>query len=163
MTIDEILRFEFHVEAVFSDLLNGAAENIYPSRSSDINNTPRIELKAVTLGITQERQKLIINTPPGWIYSAFNGNLITKISTNRTTENRSEAHATVVGLTRSRLQQFSLQAWNDAQTSDIPIIVYDIREGETDDSVNDDDNVDVTQITHNIQFSINPNALPETL
>ena len=160
MDIPELLQFERHIESLAAAFVSGLCEFIYTSRTTNTNQTPRIELKAVVDGIVDERQKLLIAQKPGWIYSAYNGRLSAKVTTNRTTDDREQAHNELIGLVRSRLQQFYIIGYQEAQTNTLPILIYDIRQAQTEDTELDTEDLDVTQIVNSIQFSINKSALP---
>lgn len=162
MNLPELLQLERHVESTFAGLLADACENVYRSRQTDSNKTPRISIKAINGGIFQN-QKLPIFTAPRWIYSAYQGRVELTIATNRTTEEDTDAHYILIGDVRARCHQHNIETWqNDRAYYAPPVFVFDIREGETSDDVQDTENLDMTKISFNILFSINPTQLPIT-
>lgn len=156
------MQFERHLEACVIAILSAICPNNYPSRTVDTAQTPRTEIKAVCLGIFQN-QKLSISAAPGWIYSAYAGTLEITVKTNRTTEKKSGAHYELLGDVRANLQQFAIDSWNLENSAEIPIAITDIREGETEDSFVDQDDIDTTKFTQNIIFAINPLMLQDNL
>ena len=158
-----IMQLERHVEATFFGVLTGVCENVYQSRQTNINASPRVTIKAIT-GEVFQRQKLPISIPPGWIYSAYEGQVQITVVTNRTTEAKSDAHYTLIGEVRERCQQYNMNAWQNATPEGtLPVLVFDIREGGTSDEIQDTEDLDLTQISFNILFSINPAVLPTNL
>lgn len=162
MNLSELLQFEKHVEGAFAGVLTAVCNNVYTSRLVDVNQTPRVSVKA-TIGGQFQNQKLLISEEPGWIYSSYSGKVSCTVATNRTTEKDSDAHAILTGQVRQRLHQFYFTAWLNEQRDDTPIVVFDIRPADNEDSIIDIDDVDKTMLTVDILFSINPNALPTNL
>lgn len=166
MDLSEILQLEKNVENTMMGVLSAACENVYHSRQVDINATPRISFKAV-IGPEFQNQKLIISQDPGWIYSSYAGVIKSTVSTNRTTEQKSDAHNETLGVARLRHHQFYVNQWQEAQSAvdpaTLPLLIFDIRPAENEDDEEDTDDIDNTTLTHTILFSINPAALPTNL
>ncbi len=161
MELQDLMQFERWIEATMMGVLAAACENIYSSRLTSINATPRIGCKAIA-GPRQNEQKLQILAAPGWIYSSYSGRIETTVTTNRTDDTPDNNHDALVGLARLRCNQFYIAEWQTSQTPPLPILVIDIRPVESDDTEGGDDNTDLTKLTHEIVFSINKDALPTT-
>ena len=163
MELRELLKLERHIEGVIVGAMEGACEFIYYSRMAEISNSPRIVVKSI-VGSVFQNQKLPITTAPGWIYSAYEGQIVLDVVTNRTLEEDTGAHYTLLGEVRARMQQHALLAWQDEQENSVfPVLIFDIREDSTSDDADDTENLDTTTLTYNVLFSINPTSIPEDI
>lgn len=158
MDLAELLQLELHVENGFAGALKGAVPQVNPSQSSETAKTPRIDLKAV-IGAVHGQRKLL--TSGREMFNVWNGQLQTTAVTNRTSERRSEAHNRMLGEIRARCQRFAiLPEWNKYSEA---ILLMDIREDGTEDSVEDSNDLDKTQINWQILFSLDPAAIPNNI
>jgi len=162
MELTEILQFEKWIELTAMGVMQDACQNVYHSRQVDTNASPRIAFKA-TIGPAKDVQKLTINTPPGYIYSAYEGKLVSIVTTNRTTDAAVDEHNPLVAQVRLRMCDFYVQQFQESQTAILPILIFDIRPAENDDDEQDTENLDNTKLTHAFTFSINTAALPVNL
>ncbi len=158
MDLAELLQLETHVESAFSAALKGAAPYVYPAQSAETAKSPRIEVHAV-IGEVHGQRKLL---PSGReMFNVWFGELQTTAISNRTIENRNATHNRMIGEIRARCQRFAiLPEWEKYTDA---ILLMDIREAGTDDSVVDTDDLDKTQINWAILFSLNPTAIPTNI
>lgn len=159
MNLEELLQLEKHLETGFTGLLKTVCANSDSSRSIDTSSSPRIEIKCY-VGEVFQRQSHLLNSGEQ-IYDTYNGRVELKLKTNRHTEDKSDAHHVLIGQTRAKCQQFNVRGtWKQYQDD---VLVFDIREAGTDQSIVDTDDMDVTRLTFNLLFSINPASWPENL
>ena len=159
MNLDDLFQFEKNLEAAFSGILSTATPHVYLSRSTDTNQSPRLEIKA-TVGQTQNHAKGMIDRVR-WVYDTYDGTIEVKVVTNRTSEAKSDAHYKLIGQVRARMQLYWItQEWTKQNS---PLLVMDVREASSDTSFDDEMNLDTSTLTFAIYFSINPNAWPNNL
>ena len=159
MNLDDLFQFEKNLESAFCGILKTATPNVYLSRSSDISQSPRLEIKA-TVGQTQNHAKSMIDRVR-WVYDTYDGAIEVKITTNRTSEAKSDAHYKLVGQVRARMQLYWItQEWVKQNS---PLLVMDVREASSDASFVDENDLDISTLTFAIYFSINPKAWPTNL
>lgn len=158
MDLSELLQLERHVEDGFAGALKGAVPQVNPSQSSETARTPRIDFTAI-IGAVHGQRKLL---PSGReMFNAWFAQLQTTAVTNRTSEKKSEAHNRMLGEIRARCQRFAiLPEWRKYSDA---ILLMDIREDGTEDSIEDSNDLDKTQINWAILFSLNPEAIPNDI
>ena len=159
MNLDDLFQFEKNLEAAFAGILSTATPHVYLSRSTDSNQSPRLEIKA-TVGQTQNHAKSMIDRGR-WVYDTYDGTIEVNVVTNRTSEAKSDAHYKLVGQVRARMQLYWVtQEWVKQNS---PLLVMDVREASSDASFVDENDLDTSTLTFAIYFSINPNAWPTNL
>lgn len=159
MSTDEIFQFEKNLESAFAGILSTATPHVFLSRSTDIAQSPRLDIKA-TVGQTQNHAKAMIDRVR-WVYDTYDAAIEVKVTTNRTSEEKSDAHYKLIGQVRARMQLYYVtQEWTKQNS---PLIVMDIREANSDASFVDENDLDISALTFAIYFSINPKVWPPNL
>ena len=159
MSLDELLQLERWLEDGTKGLLSDACPNVYGSRDAATATTPRIVVRAIVGEVTGNAH--ILSDAKRKIFDAWTGTLELIVSTSRPSSKDSHAHHELLGQVRARLLQISIAAnWRTHQEN---VLIADIREGGTEDSFTDEQGIDVTKLSHNILFSINPDKWPDNL
>jgi len=159
MNTDEIFQFEKNLEAAFAGILSTATPHVFLSRTTDVAKSPRLDIRA-TVGQTQNHAKAMIDRVR-WVYDTYDGAIEVKITTNRTSEEKSDAHYKLVGQVRARMQLYWItQEWAKQNS---PLLVMDVREASSDASFVDENDLDTSTLTFAIYFSINPKVWPPNL
>jgi hypothetical protein len=162
MELSEILQLEENAEAVLIGALESVCPNIYGSRQSDTNESPRISC-SVKVGAQFQEQKLTIGVDPFFVHSAYECRAELVVTTNRTTEATSGAHNTLVGKVAQRLNEYYLLQYQNEQlagnSAALPCLVTQVKPAESDNSEQDTENLDNTTLAITFILVINPAAL----
>ncbi len=159
MDLAEILQIEKHAENTFVGVFSAVCENVYRSRQTDVNATPRVSCKSI-VGESEGNQQIQIASPLGNIYSSWRCRGEFTISTNRTTDANDDNHNALVGQIRARCIRANVDAWQNEQTSSaLPIFITQMKPSENIDDEEDSDNVDNTKLSYEFIASINPDAI----
>ena len=159
MNLDTLFQFESHLESAFKGILQTATPNVYLSRSTDDAQSPRLDIRAsVVEGLNHSRLAI---DGVRFVYDTYTGEIEVKVVTNRTSEEKSNAHNILKGQVRARLQQYYVtQEWTKQNS---PLLIMDVREASNTTSEADEDDLDTSILTYAIIFSISPNAWPTNL
>jgi hypothetical protein len=161
MTLGEIHQFEKNAESIMVGVLGDICQNVYRSRQVDVNQSPRLSVKAV-IGAQFQNQKLNITEAPGFIYSAYECGLQVTVTTNRTTDEKSDFHNALLGQTRMQCSQFYVDAWQEEQPDALPNLITQLKPAQNDDDVADTEDLDNSKLTFTFILVINPQAFPFT-
>lgn len=159
MNLDTLFQFESHLENAFKGILQTATPNVYLSRSTDNSESPRLDIRAsVVEGLNHA--KLAVDGVR-WVYDTYTGEIEVKVVTNRTTEEKSNAHNILKGQVRARMQLYYVtQEWAKQNS---PLLIMDVREASNTTSEADEDDLDTSILTYALIFCISPNAWPTNL
>lgn len=159
MNLDTLFQFENHLENAFKGILKTATPNVYLSRSTDNSESPRLDIRAsVVEGLNHA--KLAIDGVR-FVYDTYAGEIEIKVVTNRTTEEKSNAHNVLKGQVRARMQLYYVtQEWTKQNS---PLLIMDVREASNTTSESDEDDLDTSILTYALIFCINSNAWPTNL
>jgi hypothetical protein len=162
MELSEILQLEENAEAVLIGALESVCPNIYGSRQSDTNESPRISC-AVKVGAQFQEQKLTIGVEPFFVYSAYECRAEFVVTTNRTSEETTGAHNTLVGKVAQRLSEYYLNQYQNDQlavsSAALPCLVTQAKPAECENAEQDMENLDNTTLAITFILVINPAAL----
>lgn len=159
MNLDTLFQFENHLEAAFSGILETATPNVFLSRVTDASKSPRLDIRAsVVEGLNHAKQMI---DGVRWVYDTYTGEIEVKVVTNRTSEEKSNAHNVLKGQVRARMQLYWVtQEWTKQNS---PLLVMDVREASNTTSERDEQDLDTSILTYALIFSINPKAWPTNL
>jgi len=104
MNLDTLFQFENHLENAFKGILKTATPNVYLSRSTDNSESPRLDLRASVVEGLNHARLAIDNVR--FVYDTYAGEIEIKVVTNRTTEEKSNAHNILKGQVRARMQLY---------------------------------------------------------
>jgi len=161
-SLDELYKFEEHLESGFIALLNNVGIfNAYAERCPDDLTTPYVTVKATSGGVEVTGHRHVHIFPDGsQTWDAYQGTLETEVVTNRL-DDKTNYHHLALGKMRRALQLFILQqTWFNYQQV---ILITDIREQGTIHTWVDDDNLDHTTLSWFLVFNINPAAWPSNV
>jgi hypothetical protein len=162
MELSEILQLEENAEAVLIGALESVCPNIYGSRQVDTSESPRISC-SVIVGAQFQEQKLTIGVEPYSVHSAYECRAELVVTTNRTSEETTGAHNTLVGKVAQRLNEFYLLRYQNEQlagnSAALPCLVTQVKPAESDNSEQDTENLDNTALAITFILVINPAAL----
>ena len=159
MSIDEIFQLEKHLETAFAGILATATPHVFLSRSVDVAKSPRLDVKT-TIGQSLNHAKAMIDRVR-WIYDAYEGEMKIKVVTNRTAEEKSDAHYKLIGQLRARMQLYYVtQEWTKQNS---PLIIKDVRETSSTTNEVDENDLDISELTFYVLFGINAKVWPPNL
>ena len=159
MNLDTLFQFESHLESAFKGILQTATPNVYLSRETNTAQSPRLDIRAsVVEGLNHSRLAI---DGVRFVYDTYTGEIEVKVVTNRTSEEKSNAHNILKGQVRARLHQYYVtQEWTKQNS---PLLIMDVREASNTTSEADEDDLDTSILTYAIIFCISPNAWPTNL
>lgn len=164
MSLATVLQFEKHLETGFIELLSGACQHIYGSLSSELAESPRVTVRATVGEINGNHEHVFEDggADEGGhfrsAYDAYNASVECIIETNRITEEKSDAHYSLIGEVRAKMQRdYAVLNWNQGN----PIAINtDLREVGSIRAVNDEKTIDSTTITFTFVFNVKPESWP---
>jgi hypothetical protein len=159
-TIPEIFQFEYWLEAGFANILKDITPNVYDTATrQQTRKTPCIELKSVVGAYVEHRHKFdggyMIGNPPQFVnytaFDAYQSVLEVVVITNRGEDTDEMNHRRMLGLVRHRMSVASVwQNWGG-----VVILPQDVRPTGTTDTFIDDQDCDITVMSHDVLFCIN--------
>ncbi len=91
------------------------------------------------------------------VYDSFEGEMNVEAATNRVTTEKSNTHYELLGNTRANMLDYLVrQNWNVSN----PMRICDVRPVSADHTVEDDGNLDKTNLKFYIVFNVNPSQWP---
>ncbi len=162
--LERLFEFESQLETGFVTLFSNAVINAFSSRGAETLNTPYVALYCTAGAVLQNHMAFKGNTitPYDW----FEGGMVTKIVTNRVTDNAElpPQHTVYLGKMRKALLLPFVRAGSALcqWPSDNYLQLADIRQDSTIDTYTDEDGLDTTEISWYLNFQIKPDAWPPT-
>jgi hypothetical protein len=146
--------FETQMDSAWSAYLIAQGLSAPKQRGAAVLATPRVEVKFTTGAATGSMHPFVTaeyKPRP----DRFAGSLLLRVVTNRTKNDSS--HSTQRGAVRGYVADFLR-----VQTTDnLPYLwIFDIMDGGTTESTNDEDSADISDLTFNIKFGIRSDAWP---
>jgi len=161
--LKDIFQFERWLEEGFKEILTGIVESIYTSLNTTTAQTPRIVIRAIVEGINGKHEHVFTDGGEDEgghfrsVFDAYDAIIETEIVTNRTTEEKSNAHFEVVGAVRSLMQRDGVYLnWPNSS----PLMVNDVRQNESERDVDNELNLDRMAIKHYVLFNVKPESWP---
>jgi hypothetical protein len=164
--LPEIFMLEWWLANNFVSVLHNTAANVYRIRDPRTCNpdgspaTPRIDVIPTVNGLANQGKHSQPVAGKGQIFDAWQGELQTDIVTNREVSEASTPpmHDGILGNVRSILYQFRfngmgtlIPAWDNTS-----LLLVDIRETGSENSFDNEHNIDTTSIKWFILFQVNP-------
>lgn len=163
-SLEQLLAFEYNLEVGFVALLEAdGLQNVTRSRGLVDFQAPQINLWFQNgAPIEQWQRPMIAGIPGAYLpWGAYTGTLSTECVTDRFDDPNGTKHTLLIAQLRKAMMLFRLiTRWKQYQELVIP---FDVREGGTTDSFEDDKGLDHSVITWNLRFNINPEAWPENI
>ncbi len=166
--IEEILQFEQWLEYGFKSILSGlVTAPVYDTTTrAETAVSPRIVVKAIVGTYKEHRHQFaqgvylngqFINAD---IFDSYESTIEVTVVTNRQDNTKTGDHRRLLGMTRAKMARWSVfQNWKGE-------IIYpqDVRPTGTTDSFIDDEDLDITVMTHEVVFVVNTRGIwPETI
>lgn len=159
LSVEELMSFELPLETAFANMLKDAGiTNIFPSRSTLTADTPWVEVSLITGDALRHGKihSLGFEQAGNMSPDAWSGDLVLKITTNRGTNG--DIHKVFIGKIRDRMRlRRILAAWNVSS----PYRIGWIEGGGSKKYSDDEQNLDITEMTYRLNFNIHPDAWPE--
>ena len=158
--LEELLKFEEHLESGFVALLNDAGLP-YPHSSRGIReiNSPYVSIYAQLGGYVANHQYLIPDGSGRKIFDVYTATITAEVVTNRGDEAHlvPTMHTAMLGKLRLNMQFFRIVPRWEEQSY---LVLADVRETGTVDTFQDEEELDHTIITYSIIFNVKPTAWP---
>jgi hypothetical protein len=154
MTTEELYRWEHWLELGFAGILAGACPLIYKSREASELQSPRIEIKAIAGPVMDHSRSFQDGSTA---YDAFEASLEITIVTNRSGNEGTMNHASLIGIVRSRMTMRQLcKEWQSPALAPV-----DLRATGTADTFSDENDIDTTVLTYYTANTVKQSAWPD--